>query len=852
MNLPTSIRLSIACAFCCVAIAQTPDIHPKTAANTIPRLVRFSGTVHTDNPAAGLVGATFSIYSEQEGGTAIWTEERNLELDEHGNYTLLLGSATNEGVPVDLFASGEPRWLDVQIHLPGQLSQPRTLLVSVPYALRASDAETLGGLPVSAFALAGSSAPARLGPAQLEPAASIGTASVKTAGVPRHQFTSSGSTNYIPKFTDTSGDIGNSGLFQNGNNIGLGTTAAAIPFDIRPTPGSPYAQLGVAQTVDYMTLFASDTYGPAFYWDPTKALRFGKGGTGLYNANGFVEYMRIQPNGYVGIGTESPSATLQVNGNASQTVFGNNTLTSGTANGVFGQSASTSGFGVYGTNSATSGFAVGVGGTTASPAGAGISGYNSATSGGNGGQFTSAATSGGNGVYAGIGSANGAGVNGYNSYVAGAPGSFPVGVQGTVNGPTGAGLSGNASLAGAFAVNGYNSATSGYAVGIQGGTASNGGAGVQGNAGTGAFAVSGFNSGTSGWGVGTQGATSSPNGIGVLAVDWLCGSTACTLVPGTAAQLQTATTGLLLQGLSGAAGTNNGTATQVFSVDGFGDGNFSGWLQGNSNSANNAAVSGNNSATTGFAIGVQGTNNSTGGGGVLGTATQPGAWGVQGSSNASTGSGAGVFAESASPNGSALLAQSQTCGSSGCLIVSGIAGNFMTSTTGLLLNGFSGPAGASNGDTTQVFYVDGKGDGYFKGNLTVGGNISKGGGSFRIDHPLDPENKYLYHSFVESPDMKNIYDGVATLDQSGEATITLPDWFEALNRDFRYQLTCIGGYAPVYIASEVAGNQFRIAGGRAGLKVSWQVTGIRHDAYAEAHRIPVEADKTPAEKQPLH
>jgi hypothetical protein len=134
------------------------------------------------------------------------------------------------------------------------------------------------------------------------------------------------------------------------------------------------------------------------------------------------------------------------------------------------------------------------------------------------------------------------------------------------------------------------------------------------------------------------------------------------------------------------------------------------------------------------------------------------------------------------------------------------------------------------------------------GNLTVGGNISKGGGSFRIDHPLDPDNKYLYHSFVESPDMKNIYDGILVLDENGEATVTLPAWFQALNQDFRYQLTCIGGYAPVYVASEVSGNHFRVAGGRPGLKVSWQVTGIRHDAYANAHRIPVEEDKPASER----
>jgi hypothetical protein len=163
-------------------------------------------------------------------------------------------------------------------------------------------------------------------------------------------------------------------------------------------------------------------------------------------------------------------------------------------------------------------------------------------------------------------------------------------------------------------------------------------------------------------------------------------------------------------------------------------------------------------------------------------------------------------------------------------------------------------AGANNGTATQVFGVNGAGDGVFAGDVNIGGNlivtgnVTKGGGSFRIDHPLDPENKYLYHSFVESPDMKNIYDGLVVLDENGEVTVTVPDWFEALNQDFRYQLTCIGGYAPVYIATEISGNQFRIAGGRAGLKVSWQVTGVRHDAYANAHRIPVEVEKPASER----
>jgi hypothetical protein len=138
--------------------------------------------------------------------------------------------------------------------------------------------------------------------------------------------------------------------------------------------------------------------------------------------------------------------------------------------------------------------------------------------------------------------------------------------------------------------------------------------------------------------------------------------------------------------------------------------------------------------------------------------------------------------------------------------------------------------------------------GYFSGKVRVTGNLEKPGGGFKIDHPLDPADKYLNHSFVESPDMKNVYDGVVVLDEGGSAWVDLPEWFEALNEDFRYQLTCIGGFAPVYVAREIQGNRFQIAGGAPGLKVSWQVTGIRHDAYAEAHRIPVEEEKPPEEQ----
>ena len=135
--------------------------------------------------------------------------------------------------------------------------------------------------------------------------------------------------------------------------------------------------------------------------------------------------------------------------------------------------------------------------------------------------------------------------------------------------------------------------------------------------------------------------------------------------------------------------------------------------------------------------------------------------------------------------------------------------------------------------------------------LAVFGNITKGGGSFKIDHPLDPENKYLYHSFVESPDMMNIYNGNVTTDASGQAIVELPEWFDALNRDFRYQLTVIGTFARAIVLEKIKDNRFVIATDAPAVEVSWQVTGIRHDPYAEMNRIQVEEDKPEAERGKL-
>jgi hypothetical protein len=156
---------------------------------------------------------------------------------------------------------------------------------------------------------------------------------------------------------------------------------------------------------------------------------------------------------------------------------------------------------------------------------------------------------------------------------------------------------------------------------------------------------------------------------------------------------------------------------------------------------------------------------------------------------------------------------------------------------GIVADGGIGVDGASRGLA-----------GRFNGDVLVTGTLSKGGGSFKIDHPLDPENKYLSHSFVESPDMMNIYNGNITTDQNGLAVVELPDYFEALNRDFRYQLTVIGQFAQAIVAEKVKGNRFTIQTSAPGVEVSWQVTGIRQDAWANKNRIQVEEAKSEKER----
>ena len=165
-------------------------------------------------------------------------------------------------------------------------------------------------------------------------------------------------------------------------------------------------------------------------------------------------------------------------------------------------------------------------------------------------------------------------------------------------------------------------------------------------------------------------------------------------------------------------------------------------------------------------------------------------------------------------------------------------------------NLFSGVAGISSSGNGVYGRSTTGWAGWFDGNVNVTGSCCAAAeGTYRIDHPQDPANKYLYQSAVESPDLKTIYDGIATLDAAGEAWVDMPSYSQSLDQDFRYQLTPIG--APgrdLYVAQEIQNNRFRIAGGKAGMRVSWQVTGIRHDPYAQQHPVSVEQNKAANEK----
>ena len=310
-----------------LALSLAPPTAAQTTAATtsaLPRLIRFNGTAKdlNGNPQTGVIGITFAFYSEQTGGAALWIETQNVTADSNGHYVALLGSTKPEGLPTDLFTTEQARWVGVQVS--GQPEQPRVLLLSVPYALKAGDAETLGGKPASSYLLNPQQTEGAPAAAQRNPAAPGKPASSADQSAISTSISGSGTTNYIPRWTSSS-NLGNSIIFQStASKLGIGTTSPLATLDIREPTG--------------MRAITSGN-GIAIFGNATVTSGTGKGVEG---------------------DTNSTSGTG---------VAGTANATTGSTQGMWGSSFSTSGIGVIGQASATSGSTIGVEGLSASSKG---------------------------------------------------------------------------------------------------------------------------------------------------------------------------------------------------------------------------------------------------------------------------------------------------------------------------------------------------------------------------------------------------------------------------------------------------------------------------------------------------
>ncbi len=210
-----------------LSFAQTAALKPATpiaasAPTAVPALVPYSGAVIAGDGKtfAAESGVTFQIYKDEVGGEALWTETQTVAIDSTGHYKVQLGAANPNGLPADLFASGEARWLEVQVA--GEAPQPRVLLVSVPYALKAADAATLGGLPASAFALA---RPASEAVGAVSPAI--------TPNVTSNVTTTGGTLGFVPEFSGASSIVDSPIFVGSTGAVGIGTTTPTATLDVQ-------------------------------------------------------------------------------------------------------------------------------------------------------------------------------------------------------------------------------------------------------------------------------------------------------------------------------------------------------------------------------------------------------------------------------------------------------------------------------------------------------------------------------------------------------------------------------------------------------------------------------------------
>lgn len=433
------------------------------------------------------------------------------------------------------------------------------------------------------------------------------------------------------------------------------------------------------------------------------------------------------------------------------------------------------------------------------------------------------------------------------------------------------GIRGESASSGGRGVAGFATATSGENRGVMGVSASTIGTAVFGFAthltgnnfgvvgrtdsekGLGVLGIAGSSSGYS---YGVWGQSSSTSGLGVIgAVTAATGdahgvwgqsaSSEGSGVYGTA----TATTGLT-RGVAGRSRSSSGIGVYGEALAASGDAYG---VQGFTTSAGGIGVSGFAAATNGQTYGVLGENLSeegigiagiaehTSGNtlGVAGEAVSTNGIGVRGYVPATTGLTLGVFGQSDSREGAGVYGLARADFGDAY----GVVGR-SHSTSGV---GVYGDAWNTIGQTYGVLGKTNSPNGY--GVYSVGRAAATGTKDFQIDHPLDPSNKYLNHFSAEGPQPYLIYRGNTTLDAGGHAWVELPDYFEAINRDFHYQLTPIGGSAPdLHVAQEVSNNRFRISGGQPGLKVSWTVTGVRNDPFVSNNPVP-DVQEKPADQR---